>query len=162
MLSATAHDKVGDPLASAERNWALAQGKPFLISAESTMKSRKVLSMKTIRKIIKEVVNLELENRGLLTGDLSEVLSDKIWSPFKKERCAREMRVRIEWINALMRLCRANSYTASSALRLQISECGKALIQSGAEINDLEEFSKWWKIDTWRGQEYSCANSDTD
>ena len=101
--------------------------------------------MKTIRKIIKDTVDQTLEEHGILAGDLSEVLSDKIWTAIQERKERKGEACPIEWMSALMRLCGVNVHVASVALRSQISECGKASIQSGAELDDLTEFSHWWK-----------------
>jgi hypothetical protein len=104
--------------------------------------------LKTIRKIIKETVDKTLEERGLLTGDLSEVLADRIWTAVEERKHSKGDACPLEWMSALMKMCGANPYSSSVALRSQISDCGKALIQAGAELGDLEGFARWWKTYT--------------
>jgi len=104
--------------------------------------------MKTIRKIIQETVDKILEDRGILAGDLSATIADSIWTVIQERKTNGGAACPKEWMLALMRLCGANAYTASAALRSQISDCGKSLVQADAEISDLEDFSRWWKLYT--------------
>jgi len=108
------------------------------------------VKMKTIRKVIQETVNQILDERGLLAGDLSEVIADRIWAAIQERKDRKGEACPAEWVSALMKLCGASPYTATVALRSQISDCGKALIQSGAELADLASFSDWWSSDSWR------------
>jgi len=104
--------------------------------------------MKTINTIIKEVVNLELDQRGLLVGDLAQVLSENIWTAIQERKMGKGDTCPSEWMGALYAKTGIDPYTASNGLRLQISDCGKALITSGAEVQDLDSFSEWWKTYT--------------
>ena len=101
--------------------------------------------MKTIKKVIQETVDKILEERGILAGDLSKVLADAIYTAVQERKDNKGAACPTEWMSALMKLCGASPYTASVALRGQISDCGKALIQSGAELDNLVGFSVWWK-----------------
>lgn len=101
--------------------------------------------MKTIRKIIKEIVDHELEIRGLLAGDLSKILANKIWSAIQERKDGKGEACPIEWMTLLYAACGVDPYTATVGMRQQVSECGKALIQSGSELGDITEFGHWWK-----------------
>ncbi len=104
--------------------------------------------MKTIRTIIKEVVNHELDERGLLVGDLAIVLSDKIWAAIQERKDSRGNACPVEWMAALYAKTGVDPYTASVGLRQQVSDCGKALISAGASIEELDRFRAWWKLHT--------------
>lgn len=101
--------------------------------------------MKTIRKIIKEVVDHELEIRGLLAGDLSKALSDKIYSAIQERKDRKGDACPLEWMSVLYAKTGIDPYTASVGMRQQLSECGKALIGAGADMTDLDRFMEWWK-----------------
>lgn len=55
-----------------------------------------------------------------------------------------------EWMNALYNLCGVDVSLASAGMRKRISETGKALIKSGAKLEDVERFANWWISDDWR------------
>lgn len=55
-----------------------------------------------------------------------------------------------EWMIALYDLTGVNPSTASVGMRKRISEAGKALIESGSKLEDIERFSNWWMSDDWR------------
>jgi len=104
--------------------------------------------MKTIRKIVKEIVDNELGERGLLAGDLAQVLANKIWSAIQERKDSKGEACPGEWMTSLYVACGIDPYTATVGMRQQVSDCGKALIQSGAELIDLECFKDWWKKHT--------------
>jgi hypothetical protein len=117
---------------------------PRQYSSRTTITSGKA-NMKTIRKTIQETVDKILEDRGILAGDLSVAIADGIWTVIQERKTNKGAACPKDWMLALMRMCGANAYTASAALRAQISDCGKALVQADAEIGDLAEFAQWWK-----------------
>lgn len=101
--------------------------------------------MKTVKTIIREIVNQELDCRGLLAGDLAQVLSENIWTAIQERKDHRGDACPVEWMTALYAEAGIDPYTASAGLRLQLSDCGKALIAAGAEIAEIAEFDVWWK-----------------
>lgn len=104
--------------------------------------------MKTIRKVIQETTDRILDERGILAGDLSEVLADAIYTAVQERKERKGDACPLDWMTALLQLCGANPYTASPGLRAQVSDCGKALIASGAEVTDVDLFAGWWKLYT--------------
>ncbi len=58
-----------------------------------------------------------------------------------------------EWMQALHDLTQIDQTTASPAARKQISECGKALITSGATLEQVETFRAGWYARDWRGKQ---------
>lgn len=116
----------------------------FCTQIQSTMTSRKDNSMKTVRTIIREIVNHELDERGLLSGDLAQVLSENIWTAIQERKYNRGDACPVEWMTELYNVCGIDPYTASQGIRGQVSDCGKALIQSGAQLGDLGSFVQWW------------------
>jgi hypothetical protein len=61
-----------------------------------------------------------------------------------KESCPKE------WMDKLYSLTETDQALASAGMRKRISETGKALIKSGAKLEDVERFSSWWLSDAWR------------
>lgn len=57
-----------------------------------------------------------------------------------------------EWMDALYKLCGVDIALASSGMRKRISDTGKALIASGAKLEDVERFGLWWSSDEWRAK----------
>ena len=55
-----------------------------------------------------------------------------------------------EWMNALYKICGIDPALASIGMRKQISEVGKALINTSAAASDLDRFREWWVSDAWR------------
>lgn len=101
--------------------------------------------MKTIKKVIQEVVNRTLDEYGVLAGDLSVALSDRIWTAIQERKERRGEACPVEWMTGIYWTCRIDASTASPGLRQQVSECGKALVNSGADIRELQDFVIWWR-----------------
>jgi hypothetical protein len=57
-----------------------------------------------------------------------------------------------EWMEALYNICEIDISLASSGMRKRISDTGKALIESGAKLGDVERFGVWWLSDEWRAK----------
>lgn len=57
-----------------------------------------------------------------------------------------------EWMDALYKLCGIDITLASSGMRKRISDTGKALINAGAKLEDVERFGIWWSSDEWRAK----------
>jgi hypothetical protein len=69
-------------------------------------------------------------------------------SPSKsKDTCPKE------WIDKIATVCKIDSYTASMAMRKNVSDCGRALIKGGAALETLDLFERNWYALDWRGKQ---------
>ena len=115
------------------------------------------MTRQTLSKQIRVAIEKRLDSYGLLAGGLAEEIACDVALILESRKRAKDGTCPVEWMAALLQLCGANPYTASPGLRAQISDCGKALIASGAELADLGEFAGWWKNYT-RGWSIDCAH----
>lgn len=58
-----------------------------------------------------------------------------------------------EWMTALYSLSKIDAGTATIQARKNLSDCGKALVKSGATIEQVATFERNWYAQDWRGKQ---------
>ena len=109
------------------------------------------MSAQTIKKQIRIAALKTLERYDILMAEaISIELADSIHDVIVSRKRVKLTTCPAEWMKVLYRISGVSEFTATPAKRHELSECGQALINSGAELTDLIEFHVWWKSDTWR------------
>ena len=118
------------------------------------------MTRQTLTKQVKTAIDKRLDEHGLLLVEnlSSEIASDVAAIVEERKRHAKKGVCPQEWMIALYRLCGINPVTVSPGLRLQISECGQALILADAEIGQLDPFLAWWRDFTSKWSTWSTLS----
>lgn len=109
------------------------------------------MTNQTLKKQVRIATLKVLERYDILMAEaISIEIADAIHDVIVSRKPVKMTTCPAEWMKALYRICGVSEFTATPAKRRELSECGQALINSGAELDDLLAFHAWWKSDEWR------------
>ena len=111
------------------------------------------MTIQTIKKQVRLATIKILDRYAIPMADaIASEIADAVYDVVVSRKRVKLTTCPSEWMKSLYRICGISEITATPAMRHVLSECGQALINSGAELNDLTDFHSWWKSDEWREQ----------
>lgn len=109
------------------------------------------MTTQTLKKQIRIAAMSILSRYDILMAEaISAELSETIHAVITARKRVKISTCPHEWMRELYHVCGVSEFTATVAMRHQVSECGQVLINSGATLDDLSAFVCWWNSNVWR------------